>query len=607
MNPYAKSGPMAPEPMTPTIMLFPRAALIAPGGPVGAPFSWEFAYAAATTRPKLRPARPWAVVPPIPESGACGSVPRGMPRFAAIDVGSNALRLRIVEATGSSRPSADGAAQLPLLPGERPAPWREIASQRAAVRLGGEVFQSGKLQPASIGQACAALKDFRTAIDAAGVDAYRAVATSAVREAQNGATLVERARREAGIELEVIEGVEEARLIQLAVLRRLDLATRRALLVDVGGGSTELTGLEAGKASFSVSLPLGTVRLLEAYLKDAPVLDKKRARLMREAVERVLAEARGSLTKGAFDVIVGTGGNVETMADLCPPKVKGATSERLVDVESLKATSAKLSALPAPERAKTFGLRPDRADTIVPASAIFLRIAEMLGAGAIIAPGVGLKEGMLEELVDKFFGVLDEAGEADVVMNACLRLGARYQFDRAHGELVAKLALRLFDDLRTVHGLGRRERLLLRAAAMLHDVGDFVRYDGHHKHSYYLILHSDLMGLSPDERAVVANVARYHRKSVPDPSHPNFQELDKGGRATVRALSAILRIADALDREHLGKVQDVRANVERSRCLVTVTGDEERDLEEWTVKAKAGLFRDVFGLDVTLAEREARS
>lgn len=528
-----------------------------------------------------------------------------MPRFAAIDVGSNALRLRIVEANGAGR--GVGPPQLALLPGERLAPWREIHSVRAAVRLGGEVFMTGKLAPPSIGQACAALKEFRQLMDAAAVDAYRAVATSAMREARNGTTLVERARREAGIELEVIEGIEEARLIQLAVRRRLALEDQSALLVDVGGGSTELTRLDAGHATFSVSLPLGTVRLLEAYVKDSGPLDKRRWRLMREAIERTLGEARTELNARRFDVVIGTGGNVETMADLCPGKAKGPGSERLVDVDALRATSAKLGAMSATERAKAFGLRPDRADTIVPAGAIFLRLCEMLGATSFVAPGVGLKEGMLEELIDKYFDAWDEAGDADVVMAACTRLGLRYHWDQAHGELVQKLALRLFDDLKELHGLGRRPRLLLRAAALLHDIGDFVRYDGHHKHSHYLILHSDIMGLSPDERAIVANVARYHRKSSPDPTHPNFSELSKDARSTVRALAAILRIADALDREHAGKVKTVRAELDRSKLVLTVTGDDERELEEWTVKAKSGLMREVFGVDVVIADREGRA
>src|SRR6476620_12089543 len=181
-----------------------------------------------------------------------------MPRFAALDLGSNALRLRIVEAHAS----ASGREQLSLLP-DAGSSWREIVSLRAPVRLGSEVFVTGKLAMASIGQACAALREFRQSMDDAKVDAYRATATSAVREASNGMTLVERARREAGIELEVIEGIEEARLIQLAVVRRLGLGDRRALLVDVGGGSTELTYLDRGQSAFSMSLPVGTVRLLE--------------------------------------------------------------------------------------------------------------------------------------------------------------------------------------------------------------------------------------------------------------------------------------------------------------------------------------------------------
>src|SRR6202167_1751549 len=183
-----------------------------------------------------------------------------MPRFAAIDVGSNALRLRVVEASAPSNgPARD---QLPLLP-ERDGvgPWRDLATLRSPVRLGAEVFQSGRLAPASIGQACDALREFRAEMDRAKVDAYRAVATSAVREAKNGATLVERARREANIELETIEGIEEARLIQLAVMRRVPFHEERSLLVDVGGGSTELTLLDHGKTAFTLSLSLGTVRM----------------------------------------------------------------------------------------------------------------------------------------------------------------------------------------------------------------------------------------------------------------------------------------------------------------------------------------------------------
>jgi len=529
-----------------------------------------------------------------------------MPRFAAIDVGSNALRLRIVEADGSSRAPT---AQLALLH-EPISAWRDVVSVRAPVRLGGEVFQTGRLTPASIGQAAAALKEFRRQMDEAKIASYRATATSAVREAQNGSTLVERARREAGIDLEVIEGVEEARLIQLAVGRRVPIGDQRVLLIDVGGGSTELTALDHGESTFSISLPVGAVRLIEAYLRGASTIDRERTGLIREAIDRALVEARPHLARATFDALIGTGGNVETLAELCPLAPSGREPRAhvpTVDVAAAKVLFAKMSAMSTAERARAFGLRMDRADTLVPATAIFLRLAELFGVRSILSPGVGLKDGILEELVDRYFQVWDAAREAEGVLAACGRVGARYGFDASHGALVMHLATRLFDDIQREHGLGERDRLLLRAAALLHDIGDFVRYDGHHKHSHYLILHADIMGLTPDERAIVANVARYHRKSVPDPSHPNFRDLDKEGRAKVRALAAILRIADALDREHLGKVKDVRADVDapRGRLLLAVVGDEDRELEEWTVRAKSGLLKDVFGLEVELIPRSS--
>lgn len=530
----------------------------------------------------------------VPSHAPPASQTKGKARFAAIDVGSNAMRMRIIEA--STPQGSDGKRGATV--------WREIANARAAVRLGTEVFTTGRLAPSSIGAACAALREFRVAMDDAKVDAYRATATSAVREAENGATLVERALREAGVELEVIEGVEEARIIELAVVRNLDMRERRVMLIDVGGGSTELTLLDQGKHTFSISLPIGTVRLLETLLRDESAsgkgLDKARMHLLSEMVDRAVVEARARLQKTSFELIVGTGGNIETLADLFPAKGGVAGYPRAADVAQLRAVFPKLARMAPSERQSTYGLRPDRADTIVPAAAIFLRLAEVWGAQAIAVPGVGLKEGILEELVDKYFHLWNPVEQAEAVLAACARLGNRYHFDEAHGQLVAKLAAQLFDDMQPLHAFGERDRLLLRAAALLHDIGDFVRYDGHHKHTYYLILNSDIMGLSPEERAIVANTARYHRKSLPDPSHPNFRELDKDARGKVRGLAAILRIADALDREHLGKVTSVRAAIDKGkkRLMLTVAGQEDRELEEWTVKAKAELLREVFDLDV---------
>ena len=523
-----------------------------------------------------------------------------MPRFAAIDVGSNAIRLRVVDATG---PAKSERAQLQLLAEDTTdSAWEEVANLRAAVRLGAEVFSSGRLAPGSIGRACETLREFRSELDRARVDAYRAVATSAVREAKNGAVLVERVRREAGIELEVIEAVEEARLIQLAVTKRLALGGRRALLIDVGGGSTELTLLDRGQAEFTTSLPIGTVRLLETYMRGAQTMDNARERLIDEAIERALAEALPHVSR--VELLVATGGSVDTLLELCPAEGLG----RAIDVSSARVLFKRMRSMTASERRDTWQLRPDRADTILPALAIFLRCAAAFDQSVLISPGVGLSAGVLAELIDRFFDVWDTDAEAHQILEACARLGRRYKFDEPHARHVTHLAAQLFDDLRSVHAFTERDRLLLRCGALLHDIGDFVHYSGHHKHSYYLILHSDIMGIRPEERAIIANLARYHRKGPPENTHLNFRELSKEARGKVRGLAAILRIADALDREHRQKVDNVRAEVDRDagRVVLHLHGDEERELEEWSLDMKASMWRDEYDLDVYVAKGEAK-
>ncbi len=235
------------------------------------------------------------------------------------------------------------------------------------------------------------------------------------------------------------------------------------------------------------------------------------------------------------------------------------------------------------------------------------RVAGAFGFTGIAAPGVGLKEGVLVDLARAHFMPADDSGTTAAITDACLRLGRRYHFDEQHGLLVARFATRLFDDLQARHKLAPRDRLLLSAAALLHDVGDFIRYEGHHKHSYYLIAHSDLMGLSPLERELVANVARYHRKSPPSVEHENFRALTREDRAKVKALAAILRIADALDREHRTKIGDITTRIEGDTLVIEAHGSEDRTLEEWTVLAKSGMLREALGLDVRISDPPPRS
>ncbi|WP_437924216.1 Ppx/GppA phosphatase family protein [Sorangium sp. So ce291] len=541
-----------------------------------------------------------------------------MARLAAIDIGSNAIRLRIVDVDPPAL-GAFGAGWDPALAGPssgapdapRFHPFRDVHADRASVRLGHDVFTKGRLEPGVIGAACEALRRFRTAMDAAKVDRYRAVATSAAREAQNGDLFVERAAREAGVHIEVIEGVEEARLVQLAVRERVPLGERTALLVDIGGGSTELTLLRGRGALFSRSLPVGTVRMVETFLEDRRPVNAGHRRLVEEYVDRVMVEPTREIVEllgmgSGVDLLVGTGGNIETLADLCPAP-GGAAEGRAIDVAAMSRLLDEMAPKTPEERAQIYGLRPDRADTIVPAATILSRIARAFAQPLIVAPGVGLKEGVLVDLAHVHFLGPDFRGEAAAVSDACTRLGRRYHFDEQHGALVARFAERLFDDLAPRHRLGQRDRILLRAAALLHDVGDFVRYEGHHKHSYYIIINSDLMGLAQEERAIVANIARYHRKSPPSMEHDNFRALSRDARAKVKTMASILRIADALDREHRAKVAEVSGRIEADTLVLEVQGGEDRALEEWTVVAKAGMLRDALGLEVRLVDATPRS
>ncbi|WP_437285082.1 Ppx/GppA phosphatase family protein [Sorangium sp. So ce406] len=541
-----------------------------------------------------------------------------MARLAAIDIGSNAIRLRIVDVdppalgafgAGWDPALAAGSTGAPDAP--RFHPFRDVHADRASVRLGHDVFTKGRLESGVIGAACEALRRFRSAMDAAKVDRYRAVATSAAREAQNGDLFVERAAREAGVHIEVIEGVEEARLVQIAVRERVPLGGRTALLVDIGGGSTELTLLRGREAVFSRSLPVGTVRMVETFLEDRRPMDAGHRRLIEEYVDRVMVEATREIVEllgegSGVDLLVGTGGNIETLADLCPVPSPSADG-RAIDVAAMSRLLDELAPKTPEERAQIYGLRPDRADTIVPAATVLGRVARAFAQPLIVAPGVGLKEGVLVDLAHAHFLGPDFRGETAAVSDACTRLGRRYHFDEQHGALVARLAERLFDDLAPRHRLDQRDRILLRAAALLHDVGDFVRYEGHHKHSYYIIIHSDLMGLTPEERAIVANIARYHRKSPPSMDHDNFRALSRDARAKVKAMAAILRVADALDREHRAKVTEVSGRIDGDTLVIEVQGAEDRALEEWTVVAKAGMLRDAFGLEVRMVDATPRS
>lgn len=494
-----------------------------------------------------------------------------MPKFASIDVGSNASRLLVVDASG-------------------PGKWAPVAQLRAPVRLGHSVFLTGRLDPDAVDELVRAMRDFRAAMEQHQVEGYRAVVTASARDAENAEEMLRRVA-EAGVELEAIDGTEEARLVKLAVEQRISLAERRALLCDLGGGSLELSEVHHDEVRFSTSLQIGTVRLLESFLEDGKPVTRAQDKLLTEYLDRMLAPVRESFLRRSYDVVAGTGGNFETLAELCP--TPGATLPT-IDVRRARTLLARIAKMKAAERRKAFGLRPDRADVIVPALYVLLALADLARTDAIVAPGVGLKEGIVGELVDKHFRVWDYKVDESQAARAAVQLGRRYHFDEPHATQVDRLAVQLFDRLRPLHRLADHDRVLLRVAALVHDIGDFVHFAAHHKHTQYIVEHSDLMGLSPEHRMVVGCVARYHRRAAPSTKHASFRALEPDDRRRVRKLASILRLADALDRGHRSKIHQLELEIGASEVVIRAGGREDLSLEAWTAARKAALFEQTF-------------
>jgi exopolyphosphatase/guanosine-5'-triphosphate,3'-diphosphate pyrophosphatase len=466
-----------------------------------------------------------------------------------------------------------------------------LDGERAPVRLGHGVYLSGRLEAGAMDGAVEALTRFRKKMDAFGIEHYRAVATSAVREAKNGTDFVDRIKREVGLDLEVISGSEEARLVHTAVATRIPLGNRKWLLVDLGGGSVEVSLVDQYGAYWSESHTMGSVRLLEE-LTEAGADPGRFRRLLSEyiSVLNVPAMAEGEQVAG----YVATGGNIEALAKLAGFEDEIGVTR--LPLDTLRSLIEQLARLSYRERVEDLGLRDDRADVILPAAMVYERLAELSRTTEILVPRVGIKEGVLFDLVDRLTERGDHVDRRQrELLNAAAVLGRKYQFDETHARHVAALATSLFDQLAPIHGLPAENRKILQAAAMLCDIGQFVSFKGHHKHSLYLISNSELPDFSHREMQLVANVARYHRKAHPQPHHHAFAVLDADGQERVTKLAAILRIADSLDRERTQRVTGVDVRIGTDEVALWLDGTAGLLLEGWTLKKKSNLFKSVFG------------
>ena len=499
-----------------------------------------------------------------------------MPVLASIDIGSNALRLTVV--------TVDADRQFTVL-----------ENVREAVRLGADVFTQSVISEETLDRACGAMQNFKKIIDARGVKWVKAVATSAVREALNKDIFLDRVVQASGIEVDVIGPEEEARLIHLAVAEKVDLERGVSILVDIGGGSTEITIVSEGNIISTESYRMGTVRLLQ-LLGDRKRPEKHFNQLVQEYVGATQKRLRKEIGKRHVDRCIGTGGNIETLGYL-RREILGKERDTILSADELDDLAKRMSSATYEQRVQEYGLRPDRADVIVPASIILQNIVRQSGVDEIEIPHVGLKEGSLLELVRELYGG-ERAPQRTQVMASALELGRKFQFDEQHGTTVSRLAVGLFDETRSIHGLGLEHRQLLEVAALLHDVGTVLNASDHHKHTHYLLMASPMVGLSDSQRAIVANVARYHRKSEPKPQHDAYRVLSARDRVTVSKLAAILRLADAMDNQHAAKVTSFSVEYKKPRLTLRLEGEGDLLLEKWALAKKAGMFEDIFSVKV---------
>ena len=520
-------------------------------------------------------------------------------RIACIDVGSNSIKLVVVDAAASDS-------------------FAVLAREKDGVRLGHETLRQEQLSPAAIERATECIKRFRSIAEARGAEHIFAVATASVREARNSTQFIREVQRKAGVSLELLSPIEEARLIGMAAAQGCAAPGTSILNIDIGGGSTEISLMRESTAAALFSVKLGAVGLTEQFISSDPPRTKE-LKALREEVRSAMERPARELRAIKWQQATGTSGTILAIGTALRLRALSQDDRRAegarpagdeIALDKLARFNIRTAEMNAPERRTQPGISSQRSEIIIAGGQILEGVMQALKIESLRTCSWALREGVL---IDRLREIEDESSPPlpDLLPDYRLRgvqaVGRRFGYEEGHAYQVARLAERIFGYLARTGAtdLTRHHRTLLSAAALLHDVGYHIAHESHHKHSLYLIRHSELTGFSEAERDVIANVARYHRGSDPRERHESYGALNETDRNTVNQLAAILRIADALDRRHDSRVNDLRC-VRNGRVVhIELQAPSNCEREIMAAEQKRELFEQVFNCRLSFGRRAA--
>jgi exopolyphosphatase/guanosine-5'-triphosphate,3'-diphosphate pyrophosphatase len=531
-----------------------------------------------------------------------------MPTFAAIDIGSNSCRLKIAK-----------VAQHRL---------KTLAEDREVTRLGASVFDTGLISPEAMAATLRALKRFQRSVQSHGVDRIRVVATSAMRDARNAAAFQAWVKAETGWNMEIISGLEEGRLIHLGVTGAEPGAGGRVLLLDLGGGSCEVTLSEHKRIKDTISLPLGAVRLTEQFLTGDPAPKDGLARMHR-VIARELRRAHRRIQPGRAPLVIATSGTAAALSEACAPGVKigkgnGKSAGKIVvrrsradrdhrsnvlagmvTTKAVRKLAAKIAKMSLPDRSAIPGIGPRRAEIIVAGAQVYAAVLESFALSGFRYSPLGLRDGILAQMLAEQDARAKAHREFEHERwESVLATARRYGVDPRQAEPVRGHAAQLFRELKPVHDLSPDYDSWIAAAAVLRDTGKFINHQGHHRHTQYIISSSEIYGYTPLQRTLVSSIARYLGKSRPQPGDRALRNIPAEEHKNVDRAVVLLRLAVALNQDRASDVLRVGVRVYPKRVYLELrAGRTGAELELWSLRKEASYFREVFGreLFVTLA------